>query len=113
MIHSYWYGPMSYITVKVQSIDGIVALEAFLSTTEISASEINSTYTHSGELAFFNITLDQRDYSAGTYEVQVVVFNNNSASNHLAIPFSVSSTYSSSSFSLGDLISFLLIKFPP
>ena len=99
-------GPMSYFTVKVQSIGGIEAMEAFLGTTELTAPEINSTYTSSGELAYFNLTMDQRDYTSGTYGIQIVVFNNNSASNHLTIPFSVSSTYSSSSFNLGDLISF-------
>jgi hypothetical protein len=97
---------MSYFTVKVQSISGIAAMEAFLDTTELTTTEINSTYTASGELAYFNLTMDQRDYTAGTYGIQIVVFNNNSASNHLAIPFAVSSAYSSSSFSLGDLISF-------
>ena len=99
-------GPMSYFTVKVQSISGIAAMEAFLDTTELTTTEINSTYTSVGELAYFNLTMDQRDYTAGTYGIQIVVFNNNSASNHLTIPFAVSSSYSSSSFSLGDLISF-------
>ena len=99
-------GPMNYYTVKVLSSHGITAVEAFLGATEIATKEINSTYTSSGELAYFNITLDQRDYSAGTYGVQVVVFNNNSQSNHITMPFSVSSQFSSSTFSLGDLISF-------
>ena len=99
-------GPMNYYTVKVLSTHGITAVEAFLDTIELTATETNSSYTSYGELAYFNITLDQRDYSAGTYGVQVVVFNNNSASNHVVIPFTVSSTFSSSSFNLGDLISF-------
>ena len=99
-------GPMNYYTVKVLSSHGITAVEAFLDTTELTVTETNSSYTSSGELAYFNITMDQRDYSSGTYGIQIVAFNNNSQSNHITVPFSVSSQFSSSTFSLGDLISF-------
>jgi PKD repeat protein len=99
-------GPMNYYTVKVLSTHGITAVEAFLDTTELTVTETNSSYTSSGELAYFNITMDQRDYSSGTYGIQIVAFNNNSQSNHITVPFSVSSQFSSSTFSLGDLISF-------
>jgi hypothetical protein len=99
-------GPINYYTVKVLSSHGITAVEAFLDTTELTVTETNSSYTSSGELAYFNITMDQRDYSSGTYGIQIVAFNNNSQSNHITMPFSVSSQFSSSTFSLGDLISF-------
>jgi PKD repeat protein len=99
-------GPMDYFTVKALSTNGIIAVEAFLGTSELNVSEINSTYTPQGELAYFNITFDQREYTAGTYSVDVVAFNNNSQSNRIYIPFLVSSQYSSSLFSLGDIISF-------
>ncbi|MHB1811824.1 MAG: PKD domain-containing protein [Thermoplasmataceae archaeon] len=99
-------GPMNYYTVKVLSSHGITAVEGFLDTTELTVTETNSSYTSSGELAYFNITMDQRDYSSGTYGIQIVAFNNNSQSNHITMPFSVSSQFSSSTFSLGDLISF-------
>jgi hypothetical protein len=99
-------GPMDYYTVKVLSSNGIVAVEAFLGATPLNISETNSTYTASGELAYFNLTMDQRDYSAGTYGISIVAFNNNSQSNHISVPFSVTSQYSSSTFSLADIIAF-------
>lgn len=99
-------GPMDYYTVKVLSSNGIIAVEAFLGTSPLNISEVNSTYTSSGELAYFNLTVDQRDYSAGTYGISIVAFNNNSQSNHIAMPFTVTSQYSSSTFSLADVISF-------
>ncbi|MDS0257724.1 PKD domain-containing protein, partial [Thermoplasmatales archaeon AK] len=98
-------GPMDYYTVKVLSTSGIIAVEAFLGTTPLNISEINSTYTASGELAYFNLSMDQRDYPAGTYGISIVAFNNNSQSNHISIPFSVTSQYSST-FSLADIIAF-------
>ena len=99
-------GPMDYYTVKVLSTSGIIAVEAFLGTTPLNISEINSTYTASGELAFFNLTMDQRDYPAGTYGISIVAFNNNSQSNHVTAEFQVTSQYSSSTFSLADIIAF-------
>ncbi len=100
-------GAMEFYNIKVVSSNGIVAVEAFLSTTELNISEISSSYTSSGEVAHFNLTMDQRDYSAGTYSISVVAFNNNSESNHVSLPFTVSSNYASASgFSLGDAISF-------
>ncbi len=99
-------GPMDYYTVKVLSSNGIIAVEAFLGTTPLNISEVNSTYTASGELAYFNLTMDQRDYSAGSYGISIVAFNNNSQSNHINADFQVTSQYSSSSFSLADVISF-------
>ncbi len=99
-------GPMDYYTVKVLSTSGIIAVEAFLGTTPLNISEINSTYTASGELAFFNLTMDQRDYPAGTYGISIVAFNNNSQSNHVTAEFQVTSQYSSSTFSLADVIAF-------
>jgi PKD repeat protein len=99
-------GPMDYYNVKVLSTSGIIAVEAFLGTTPLNISEINSTYTASGELAFFNLTMDQRDYPAGTYGISIVAFNNNSQSNHVTAEFQVTSQYSSSTFSLADVIAF-------
>ena len=99
-------GPMDYYTIKVLSTNGIIAVEAFLGTTPLNITEINSTYTASGELAYFNLTMDQRDYPAGTYGISVVAFNNASQSNHITVSFTVTSQYSSSTFSLADIISF-------
>ncbi|WMT52301.1 MAG: PKD domain-containing protein [Ferroplasma sp.] len=100
-------GAMEFYNIKVVSSNGIVAVEAFLSTTELNISEISSSYTSSGEVAHFNITMNQRDYSAGTYSISIVAFNNNSQSNHISAPFTVTSNYASASgFSLGDLITF-------
>ena len=50
--------------------------------------------------------MDQRDYPAGTYGISVVAFNNASQSNHITVSFTVTSQYSSSTFSLADIISF-------
>ncbi len=99
-------GPMDYYTVKVLSTHGITAVEAFLGSTQLNITEINTTYTASGELAYFNLTTDQRDYPAGTYGISVVAFNNNSQSNHITIPFTVTSEYSSSTFTLANVIAF-------
>ena len=100
-------GAMEFYNIKVVSSNGIIAVEAFLSTTELNISETSSSYTSSGEVAHFNLTMDQRDYSAGTYSISIVAFNNNSQSNHISAPFTVTSNYGSASgFSLGDLITF-------
>lgn len=100
-------GAMEFYNIKVVSSNGIVAVEAFLSTTELNISEISSSYTSSGEVAHFNLTMDQRDYSAGTYSISVVAFNNNSESNHVSLPFTVSSNYAATSgISLGSIITF-------
>lgn len=100
-------GAMEFYNIKVVSSNGIVAVEAFLSTTQLNISEISSSYTSSGEVAHFNLTMNQRDYSAGTYSISVVGFNNDSQSNHISLPFTVTSNYASASgFSLGDAISF-------
>ncbi len=99
-------GAMNYYTVKVESTDGITAFEAFLGTSLLTYSEVNSTYTAQGEIAYFNITLDERDYTAGVYSIDIVVFNNASQSNSISIPFSVNSEYGASGFSIGSIIQF-------
>ncbi|MHB1708716.1 MAG: beta strand repeat-containing protein [Thermoplasmataceae archaeon] len=99
-------GPKTYYTIRVQSINGITAVEAFLGTTMISPVEINSTYTAAGEVAYFNLSMDQGDYNSGTYGIKVVAFNNDSASNSITMPFSVSSSVSQNPLSLGTVITF-------
>ncbi|MBX8642618.1 MAG: PKD domain-containing protein [Thermoplasmata archaeon] len=99
-------GPMTYYTIKVQSLHGITAVEAFLGTTMISPVEINSSYTPQGEVAYFNLSMDQGNYNSGTYGIRVVAFNNDSASNSITMPFTVSSILSQNPFSLGTVISF-------
>ncbi|MHB1440001.1 MAG: PKD domain-containing protein [Cuniculiplasma sp.] len=100
-------GAMVYYTIKVDSRNGIQAFEVFFGSTLLSSSEINSTYTHSGEIAYFNVTLDQRDYPAGTYGLSAVAFNNQSSNNRISIPFSVSSQFSSAPpFTLATVINF-------
>ena len=99
-------GPMTYYTIKVQSLHGITAVEAFIGSTMYSPTAINSTYTPSGEIGYFNLTMNQGQFDSGTYGIKVVVFNNNSASNSMVMPFSVSNSLSSNPFTLGTLISF-------
>ena len=99
-------GPEDYYTVKVLSTHGIISVEAFMSSETLVISEINSTYTSAGEVAYFNLTMNQRDYSTGAYSISVVAFNNESQSNHVTIPFTVTSQYSSSTLSFGSIISF-------
>ena len=41
-----------------------------------------------------------------TYGISIVAFNNNSQSNHITVEFQVTSQYSSSTFSLADVIAF-------
>ena len=99
-------GPEDYYTVKVLSTHGIISVEAFMSSQTLVISEINSTYTSAGELAYFNLTMDQRDYPVGDHSITIDVFNNQSQSNHLTIPFTVTSQYSSSTVGFGSIISF-------
>ena len=99
-------GPMTYYTIKVQSLHGITAVEAFIGSTMYSPTAINSTYTPSGEIGYFNLTMNQGQFDSGTYGIKVVVFNNNSASNSMVMPFSVSNSLSSNPFTIGTLISF-------
>ena len=99
-------GPMVYYTVKVLSANGIVQVEALLNANHVTITTINSTYTKAGQLAFYNVTLDQRNYAAGTYPLEIVAYNNNSQSNHITIQFAVTSQYSASTFSLGTIISY-------
>ena len=99
-------GPEDYYTVKVLSTHGIISVEAFMSSETLVVSEINSTYTSAGEVGYFNLTMNQRDYSTGTYSISIVAFNNQSQSNHISIPFTVTSQYSSSTVSFGSIISF-------
>ena len=98
-------GPMTYYTIKVQSLSGITAVEAFLGSSSLTISEINSTYTASGETEYWNLTLNQGNFQAAVYPVKVVAFNNESSSNSITISFVVSPEFSSSSgFSLGSII---------
>jgi PKD repeat protein len=99
-------GPMNYFTIRVLSTNGIAAIEATLNTNQLTISPINSTYAKGGELAYYNLTLDERNYAAGTYPVDIVVFNNNSQSNHITLQFVVTSQYSSSTFSLATIIAY-------
>lgn len=99
-------GPMTYYTIKVQSLHGITAVEAFIGSTMYSPTAINSTYSPSGEIGYFNLTMNQGQFDSGTYGIKVVVFNNNSASNSMVMLFSVSNSLSSNPFTLGTLISF-------
>ena len=50
--------------------------------------------------------MDQGNYNSGTYGIRVVAFNNDSASNSITMPFTVSSSLSQNPFSLGTVISF-------
>ena len=98
-------GPLTYYTIKVESLDGITAVEAFLGSSSLAITEINSSYSNSGEIDYWNLTLNQGDYQASIYSVEVVVFNNESSSNSITISFVVSPEFSSSSgFSFGSII---------
>ena len=99
-------GPDDYYTIKVQSTDGIDITEAFLEDNQLTLTLINETTTISGTIAYYNLTLLQSDYPAGTHSLNVISFNSQSQSNHITIPFTVSSQYSSSSFSFETIIQF-------
>ena len=99
-------GPMDYYTIQVHSLHGISTVEALVGTTIEPIKLVNESYSSSGTAGTYNLTLDQRDFNAGTYDISIVAFSNNSLSNSIKIHFSVTSQYSSSTFSLGDIISF-------
>ncbi|MGP6220976.1 PKD domain-containing protein, partial [Caldiplasma sukawensis] len=99
-------GPMVYYTIHVQSLDGISAVEAFIGSSILNIVLMNETYSSSGSSAYYNLTLDQRDYNAGTYSIEIVVFNNDSASNSISMPFSVTSQYSANVFTFATIIDF-------
>ena len=106
-------GPYVYYAVEVQSIGGISVAEAFLGPESIGMRETNASASGTVTTAYYNITLDQRDYQAGTYPIGIDVFNMNGQSNSRTIEFTVSSQYAIGSFDLvalfGGLPNFIMV----
>ena len=106
-------GPYVYYAVEVQSIGGISVAEAFLGPESIGMPETNASVSGTVTTAYYNITLDQRDYQAGTYPIGIDVFNMNGQSNSRTIEFTVSSQYAIGSFDLvalfGGLPNFIMV----
>lgn len=106
-------GPYLYYAVEVQSIGGISVAEAFLGPELVSMPETNASISGTVTTAYYNITLDQRDYQAGTYPIGIDVFNENGQSNSRTIEFTVSSQYALGSFDLvalfGGLPNFIMV----
>jgi hypothetical protein len=106
-------GPYVYYAVEVQSIGGISVAEAFLGPESIGMPETNASVSGTVTTAYYNITLDQRDYQAGTYPIGIDVFNANGQSNSRTIEFTVSSQYAIGSFDIvalfGGLPNFIMV----
>ncbi|MHB1708771.1 MAG: PKD domain-containing protein [Thermoplasmataceae archaeon] len=106
-------GPYVYYAVEVQSIGGISVAEAFLGPESIGMPETNASVSGTVTTAYYNITLDQRDYQAGTYPIGIDVFNTNGQSNSRTIEFTVSSRYAIGSFDIvalfGGLPNFIMV----
>ena len=102
-------GPYIYFNVHVQSLVPVSEVLAYVgsSPAPITQSSGNSTDGN------YNVSIDQRSYSAGLYGLSIDVFNNNGGSNSASTSFSVSSTYGKSSFNLisifGGVDNFILI----
>lgn len=102
-------GPTVIFSIHISSTNGISAVEAFLGSESLPLTKVSGN----DSVAIYNLTLNQQDYLAGTYEISIVVFNNNSQSNTASVQFSVSSTYGKSQFNLvsffGGLTNFWLV----
>ena len=102
-------GPLVTYSIHVSSTNGISAVEAFLGSESLPLVKVSGN----GSVAVYNLTLNQQDYLAGTFEISIVVFNNNSQSNSATVQFTVSSTYGKSQFNLvalfGGLTNFWLV----
>lgn len=102
-------GPYIYFNVHVQSLVPVSEVLAYVgsSPAPITQSSGNSTDGN------YNVSIDQRSYSAGLYGLSIDVFNNNGGSNSASQSFAVSSTYGKSSFNLisifGGVDNFILI----
>ena len=99
-------GPHVYFTVRVRSLHGISAFEVLMGTKLLNYTETSTSYSSSGTIAKYNISLNQRDYSSGVYSLDMIAFNNRSQTNHISANFVVSSQYSISSFSFTNIIDF-------
>jgi hypothetical protein len=102
-------GPYIYFDVHVKSLVPVSEVLAYVgsSMTPISQSSGNSTD------GVYNVSIDQRSYSAGLYGLSIDVFNNNGGSNSASTSYSVSSTYGKSSFNIisifGGIENFILV----
>ena len=75
----------------IQSVQAY--LEGALLTMNLTFSGGNAT---AGYVQYYTLSMNQRDFSAGEYQINVDAFTSNSQSNSTIIPFTVSSQYSKS-----------------
>ena len=89
-------GPYIYYSVHVQSLVAVSYAEAYIRSNMVSMPMVSGNSTD----GYYNVTVNQQDYSAGLYGLKIVVFNANGDSNSATESFSVSSQYAKSSFSI-------------
>ncbi|WMT51852.1 MAG: PKD domain-containing protein [Ferroplasma sp.] len=89
-------GPYIDFSVHVQSLVPVSYAEAYIDNSLVDMNLVKGNSTN----GYYNISVDQRDYSAGLYSMKIVVFNSNGGSNSASTQFSVSSQYAKSSFNL-------------
>jgi hypothetical protein len=89
-------GPYIDFSVHVQSLVPVSYAEAYIDNSLVDMNLVKGNSTN----GYYNISVDQRGYSAGLYSLKIVVFNSNGGSNSASTQFSVSSQYAKSSFNL-------------
>lgn len=89
-------GPDIDFSVHVQSLVPVSYAQAYIGSSLVDMPLVRGNSTD----GFYNVTVNQQDYSAGLYGLKVVVFTANGDSNSATEQFSVSSQYARSSFSI-------------
>ena len=92
-------GPDTTYDIQIYSKDGISVVEALLGSQTLSPTFLNDTDGY-----WYQLTLNQGSYYAGSYSLEFVVFDEAAQSNSKTVTFFVSQTYGKSSggFSLAS-----------
>ena len=92
-------GPDTTYDIQIYSKDGISVVEALLGSQTLSPTFLNNTDGY-----WYQLTLNQGSYYAGSYSLEFVVFDKAAQSNSKTVTFFVSQTYGKSSggFSLAS-----------
>ena len=85
-------GPYTTYDLQIYSKDGISVVEALLGTQTLSPTFLNDTDGY-----WYQLTLNQGSYYAGTYSLEFIVFDKAAQSNSKTVSFFVSQTYGKSS----------------
>lgn len=92
-------GPYTTYDIQIYSKDGISVVEALLGSQTLTPSFVNDSDGY-----WYQLTLNQESYYAGTYSLEFIVFDKAAQSNSKTVSFFVSQTYGKSSgqFSLAS-----------